>query len=209
MKFSPEQEIGLISMRLRHASFIALGSLLSFTACREAKIASYRVPKEAPPPEAASADMASQTVPTAQGGHDLTWTAPDQWIAKATSPMRRGSFTIQGPDGSTADLSITAFPGDVGGTLANVNRWRGQIQLPPIDEATLAKSLTIVQAQDVVLTMVEMANPGVANPQRILGALINLEGNTWFFKLIGPDTLVAAEKNTFVDFLKTVKGHHH
>lgn len=195
-------------MRLRYASFIILGSLVLLSACREAKVTSYRVPKEVAPAPDVVADMANTAVPTAEG-HDLTWTAPASWEVKAASSMRRGSYTISGADGAVADMSITAFPGDVGGDLANVNRWRGQIQLPKIDDATLAQTSTRVAGQDLMLTMVEMANPDLAEPQRILSALVTFEGSTWFFKLMGPDQLVAAEKENFIAFLKTIKGHNH
>ena len=195
-------------MRLSIASLILLGSTLLFSACREAKITSYRVPKEVAPAPDVAADMADTAVPTADG-HDLIWTAPASWEPKASSSMRRGSYTIIGADGAVADMSITAFPGDVGGDLANVNRWRGQIQLPQIDAATLAQSSTQISGQDLMLTMVELANPDMATPQRILAALVNFEGSTWFFKLLGPDPLVAAEKKNFIALLKTVKGHNH
>lgn len=195
-------------MRLRIVSLILVGSTLLFSACREAKVTSYRVPKEVAPAAEVSADMANTTVPTAEG-HDLTWAAPASWEAKASSSMRRGSYSITGADGEIADMSITAFPGDVGGDLANVNRWRGQIQLPQIDAATLSQTSTQIAGQDVMLKVVEMANPDMATPQRILAALVNFEGSTWFFKLLGPDALVAAEKENFIALLKTVKGHNH
>lgn len=195
-------------MRLRITCLIILGSTLLFSACREAKIESYRVAKEVAPATDPAADMANTAVPTADG-HDLTWAAPDSWEVKASSSMRRGSYTINGSDGAIADMSITAFPGDVGGDLANVNRWRGQIQLPQIDAATLAQTSTQIAGQDLMLTMVEMANPNMPDPQGILAALVNFEGSTWFFKLQGPDKLVGAEKNNFIALLKTVKGHNH
>ncbi len=195
-------------MRSRIVSLLVLGSPLLFSACREAKIETYRVPKEVAQTPAVGADMAGTTVPTAHG-HDLTWTAPASWKAIAVSSMRRGSYTISAPDGTVADMSITAFPGEVGGDLANVNRWRGQIQLPQIDAATLAQTSTQIAGQDLMLTMVEMTNPEMEPPQRILAALVFFEGSTWFFKLSGPDALVAAEKSNFISLLKTVKGHNH
>ena len=36
-------------------------------------------------------------------------------------------------EGKTASVNISFFPGDVGGTFANVNRWRAQMGLPPVD----------------------------------------------------------------------------
>jgi hypothetical protein len=39
----------------------------------------------------------------------------------------------------------------------------------------------------------------------MIGAIVPFEGATWFFKLTGPDTIVAQEKTAFMDFLKTIK----
>ena len=86
--------------------------------------------------------MAATPVPTAGGG-DLVWTAPASWQSRPASAMRKATFIIPGASAAEqAELAVTAFPGDVGGNLANVNRWRGQIQLPPIDAAALPAALT-------------------------------------------------------------------
>ena len=50
--------------------------------------------------------------------------------------MRLASHKVSDEDGNEIDFSITSFPGDVGGLLANVNRWLGQIGLPPTDQKT-------------------------------------------------------------------------
>jgi hypothetical protein len=195
---------------------LLLVALLALTACREAKVTSYRVPKEKPDPlppiltgdvpmpSAAGGDMASTAVPTASG-NDLSWTAPAEWQPKPLSAMRKGSFTIPGENGADADLSITAFPGDVGGLLANVNRWRGQVQLPPIGESDLPTATTQIEAHGLTFVVVDFASTGSAEPKRILGALVPFDGATWFFKLMGPDALVARQKSAFLAFLQTVK----
>jgi hypothetical protein len=113
--------------------------------------------------------------------------------------MRKGSYSVSGPEGA-ADLSITAFPGDVGGDLANVNRWRGQLQLPPVPDLTGA--LQPLEANGFRILVFDGANGGT----RMLGAIVPRAGETWFFKLTGPDALVAREKPAFLDFLKTVKA---
>ncbi len=119
--------------------------------------------------------------------------------------MRKGSFTLAGEAGATADLSITAFPGAVGGELANINRWRGQVGLPPITDAELPAAATRFTANGLPFTVVDLAGADLANPQRILGGMTPYEGAMWFFKLTGPDALVAKAKPAFLDFLKTVK----
>jgi hypothetical protein len=186
---------------------------LIFGACREGKIEDYRIAKEtdsaAPTPAAAPAsanapagDHAGEFAGT-QPGNPLVWTAPAAWTKKANSSMRKGSYTVGGEGG--ADLAITAFPGDVGGELANVNRWRGQLSLPPITEADLGAALTPLESNGLKLQLVDLAGGTAGQPLRMLGAMVPYEGSTWFFKLTGPAALVAQEKSAYLDFLRTVK----
>lgn len=210
----------------------ALAVLL--TGCGKNEVQSYRVPKEnaaslpgtmtttapaapaatgavmepvvAPPakPGAPAAPMADTPVVTASGP-GLTWTAPAGWTAKPLGAMRKGSFTVPGEGGASADLSITAFPGAVGGDLANVNRWRGQVGLAPIAEGELAGSITTIQAIGLTVSLVDLPSADPAQT-RILGAMVPYQGAMWFFKLTGPGALVGAVKPAFIDFLKTVKA---
>ena len=203
-------------MPTRRSLFVFCVFSLAFGGCREAQVRSYRVPKEKDPemPAAAAnaapdpgtpagAGMANTPVATASGA-GLTWVAPAHWKAKPASAMRKGSFAVPGEGGAEADLSITAFPGDVGGDLANLNRWRGQIQLPPIAEAEFASATQHLDLNGLHMTAVDLAGPG-ANAPRILGAMIPFGGATWFVKLLGPGALVAREKTAFMAFLETVK----
>ncbi len=209
------------------------GSLLTLAllmgGCSKTEVTSYRVAKEkdaelpgsmtapantsptppekltsTPSPAAAGADMSATPVPTASGP-GLTWTAPAAWQTKPLGAMRKGSFNLVGEGGATADLSITAFPGAVGGDLANINRWRGQVALPPITEAELPKAAERFTANGLEFAVVDLASADPANPQRILGGMTPYQGAVWFFKLTGPDALVAKAKPTFLEFLKTVK----
>jgi hypothetical protein len=197
-----------------------LAAMALLSACRDAKVASYRVPKETPEPlppvltgalpatsssAAANSDMASTAVTTA-GGDGLTWTAPSHWKPKTASAMRKGSYAVSGPDGAEADMSITAFPGDVGGTLANVNRWRGQLELPPMSEADLGSVMQHLDIGDFHVDVVEFANTQSSKPQRMIGAIVPFNGATWFFKLTGPDALVAQERDAFLSLVQSIKA---
>lgn len=189
-------------------------ALLLVAGCRDPKITTYRIPKEkdpappaaasAAPASAPNANMANTAVPTADG-EGLTWTAPSHWTVKPASAMRKGSYAIAGDAGAVADLSITAFPGDVGGDLANVNRWRGQIQLPPLAAAELAAATTHLDYNGLHLTYVDLTSTSATAPQRVLGAIVPLNNATWFFKLSGPAPLIAREQAAFADFLKTIR----
>jgi hypothetical protein len=221
-------------MTARASVSLAAAALL-LSACGRDEVTSYRVPKEADPvmpgaaPAAdassaplapmaadaggapgmgaagAGATMANTAVPTANGP-SLVWSAPAAWRTKSGSAMRKGSYAVPGPGGAEADLSITAFPGDVGGDLANVNRWRGQVQLPPLGPAELEGAVARFQSNGLAVTVVDLTGAGAANRQSILGAIVPVSGSTWFFKLMGPTAVVAAAKPAFLEFLRSVKA---
>ena len=193
---------------------LAAIALLGLTSCRDSKITTYRVPKEKTPAmpaapaataNAPGATMANTAVTTANGP-GLTWSAPAHWTAKAASAMRKGSYAITADSGETADLSITAFPGDVGGDLANVNRWRGQIQLPPLAVAELSGATAHLDVNGLHLTTVDFTGGPTAKPQRVIGAIIPVGNATWFFKLSGPAALVGREQAAFATFLQTIRA---
>jgi hypothetical protein len=205
------------SMRKNFLPRLLLIVPLLLGACRDSKVATYRIPKEAetvaapnaglpadhPPMGSTGAGgMSGMAVPTAAGG-ELVWTAPADWQAKAPSAMRKGSYTVGGEGG--ADFAISAFPGDVGGDLANINRWRGQLELPPITEAELGSAVTPVEANGLKMLVVDLAGGPTASPVRLLGAIVPYAGSTWFFKMTGPAVVVAGEKTAYLDLLKTVK----
>ena len=114
--------------------------------------------------------------------------------------MRKGSYAVGG-----AEVAITAFPGDVGGVLANVNRWRGQVGLDPLDEPGLAQATQSLDSNGLHFVVAD-AGPASPGGQRILAALLPWRGSTWFFKLSGSDDAVSKEKPAFLSFIKTVKA---
>jgi hypothetical protein len=185
------------------------------TGCQKEEITTYRIPKEQHPsaktaastppatsPTPAGGDLANTAVATASGA-PLAWTPPAAWTAKPAGAMRKGSYTVKGDEGE-ADFAITAFPGDVGGDLANLNRWRGQLSLPPLNQSDFAAATQHVDHNGLHMTVVDILGTG-DKPQRILGAMIPHGGATWFFKLTGPAALVAREKPAFTAFLATIK----
>jgi hypothetical protein len=234
-RLSPSQKMTLLSRMtspFRDSRGALLVLILLLSGCRKAEVGFNRVPKEKDADFSASASAAGAAVPASAphpadtpipaptaapggamngtpvavaAGPGLVWIASVSWQPKPLGTMRKGSFAIVGEAGATADLSITAFPGAVGGELANINRWRGQLALLPIEESDLAGSVTRLNQNGLVITLVDLASASPSNPQRILGAMVPYEGAMWFFKLTGPDALVTTTRPGFVEFLKTVK----
>lgn len=135
---------------------------------------------------------------------DIAYTAPDGWEDLPASGIRKANLRVTDANGS-AELTVLAFPGDVGGTLANINRWRGQIGLAPASTETLP-TLTesyAISKHGALYTRLE----GDANS--ILGALLPFHGYTWFFKLQGTSSTVLAEEANFKAFLDSVVMEDH
>ncbi len=132
----------------------------------------------------------------------LTWTAPVQWQEKSPGTVRKGSYTIKGEGGTVGDLGITAFPGDTGGMHANINRWRGQIGLPSAGIKEVESALERIDSNGLHIDVVELIGPGGI---RLLGAIVPHGAETWFFKLTGPDALIARERAAFREFILTIR----
>ena len=142
-------------------------------------------------------------------GAPLQYILPNGWQEKPLSTMRLASFNAPGPNGNSADVSVVSLPGMAGGELANVNRWRDQVKLGPIDEETLAQSSEHLQANghDYLLVDLSSATPIGEPPekQRIVAAILNENDHAWFIKMTGPDAAVAAQKKAFADFLRSLR----
>jgi hypothetical protein len=133
----------------------------------------------------------------------LQYKLPPGWEEKPLSPIRLASFKAVSPNGKETDVSVVSLPGTAGGDLANVNRWRGQVQLGPIDEDTLAKSAEHLTANGHEYLMVDLVSdaPIDGEKQRILAAILDENDRSWFIKMTGEDAAVASQKSAFTDFL--------
>jgi len=213
----------------RFATPTLVVSLLLIAGCRDREISAYRAPKDAPPAAPAAPAgmgmggdtgnlpsghpqidngssmpggpaMADTAVPTAEDG-GLKWTAPAGWEAKTRSAMRKGSYRVKAAGGE-GDVSVTAFPGATGGLEANLNRWRGQVGLPPLEGAEVVATAEKFSANGLEFTVVDYK--GTAG--HMLGAIVPFGANSWFFKLTGPDATVVEAKPAFIEFLHSVKA---
>lgn len=195
--------------------FLCLAPAFFLLGCDDKpKVVTYSVPKEksstAPAaPEISSAPVAANSsAPMSGGGLPQASSAtaaqfspgpvPAHWQADTDKPMRKGSWSIPGADGSTADWSITVFPGDVGGDLANVNRWRNQIQLPPISTAELSAALQPIVIGSLPGKAVLLTGPN----ETVYGAILPQGNVTWFFKFTGSAKTFSAEQTNLHAFLQ-------
>ena len=94
--------------------------LLFCVSCDNNDIKTYRVAK---------APVSTKSVqPPTITDNELKWDLPKSWSASSGSSMRLASYNVPHSSG-VGDLSIMILAGDGGGVEANINRWRGQINL--------------------------------------------------------------------------------
>jgi len=203
---SPMSTLALLlpsSLPRRSAWAVLALALAGAAGCKDRSIAVYRVPRETLP--AASAPESSPAV-AANATPGIHWDAPAGWQSQKADGLRAGSFIVTGGDGATADVSIITFSGTGGDDLANVNRWRGQVQLPPITAAELSAQVRTIGTLAGPVSLVELTGTtGDAKaPSGLLGAWVRSSDRVWFFKLAGPAPLVAAQREPFMTFLKSV-----
>lgn len=190
-----------------YLSRLALLALLALAACGRNDVQVYRVGKDAPEPAAPeSAALPPGHPDTSSPAPRLKWTLPTGWQEVAPGEMRLASFHIKGDASKQADVSVVPLPGMAGGTLANVNRWRGQVGQPPVSDAELAKLAETVDIGGIPGQLYDQAgqNPASGDKTRILAAILQRDDAAWFFKMTGDDELVAQQKPAFVSFLKSL-----
>lgn len=200
---------------IRSAALTAiLLAALTTTGCKEEGIRVYQVPKEAAHGHAhARQSPARPARPPAMPAAHLHWDSlPANWQDRPVSGvMRVAEFQVTGTGGQQAELAVIPLPTLAGKELEFVNMWREQINLQPTtptDVAELREDVTIGGLPGQLFDMVseEPMGPGETR-QRILVAMMTEADTTWFFKLTGPDELVAAEKTNLKGFLETVELH--
>ena len=131
---------------------------------------------------------------------EIKWSAPEDWSQAAPSAMRYASFTSGEGDGK-ADISVVTFPGDGGNDLDNINRWRQQIGLAPIEAGALNATISPMMANGINFSMVDLEGA----KGRTIAGWTRHDGRAWFFKVSGSKEAVEREKPKFVKFLQSVR----
>lgn len=165
--------------------------------CEDNEIRAYRAPKAAPQPQ----EVAPALPPATMTDQAVVWTLPDGWEEVPTEQaMRLATFTAG--EGSP-EITLSAFPGTVGGVLANINRWRGQIGLEPTDNNGLMESVISIPESQTDALVVDLRGP---DEVRMLASIITPgDGQSWFVKATGDSGALETLVDPFIEFSKSVR----
>jgi hypothetical protein len=192
-------------MRTQH--LFAVAALLAATACGRDEVARYKVPKSDPTAQGAGAAGAPADglppPPDASTTGTLDWSLPKGWTqSRSQGGMRYATLK---PSGSgKVEVSVTVFPGSAGGELANVNRWRNQIGLGPVEEGALAKDRKTLKSAAGSVALFDYTSDG-KEKTRMVAAILFAGGNSWFVKMVGDAGPVAASRADFVRLLESLR----
>jgi len=129
----------------------------------------------------------------------FNWQVPKQWKALPAGEMQVARFALPERGAAKAEVFVSVFANDTGGTLANVNRWRQELGLREVDDAGLPQVVTSLDPADPATKLVDFTN----NNRRLVAAIVPREGQYWFYKLRGDAEAVSPERDAFVAFVKS------
>jgi hypothetical protein len=168
-------------------------------------------PPALPPGHPDINSMSAQSLPAGatSDSPNPQWSVPGGWQPGNAAPMRRATYLVNAADGQTAEVVVSVFPGDVGGLMANINRWRAQIGMGPIAPDEIAGVTSDMDVNGTKATVVDLKADVVpaskTQPPRMIVVTVPHAGNSWFFKITGSAPLVEAQKQTFLQFVKSVR----
>ena len=161
---------------LNHSKYLIL--TFFFIGCGgESNIKSYRTPKK----DFGLEIIQKEEISNKGNELNLTWNLPDTWVPSKGHSMRLASFDVPYSKG-VGDLSIVSLSGSSGGLLANVNRWRGQVELEPINETDILTTSTVGESKMGPYRVFKMINENKKG-KAIIAAVLPTGEKTFFIKL--------------------------
>jgi hypothetical protein len=155
--------------------------------------------------ENSSAQIAIAPVTQNENANSI-WTIPSDWQPLPPSQFLVAEFVIAGTSGAKAEVNVAKLNGEGGGLLANVNRWRGQLGLPPVTQedelSEIVGSMDVANGRAQIMDFTG-TDSKTGKPTRLVGAIVPQNGQTWFYKLMGDETIVAQQKDAFIKFIQS------
>lgn len=130
----------------------------------------------------------------------ISYATPKGWVE--TGP--RGGFvpilTAFDVGGKAAELQVTTLGAMTGDNLANVNRWRGQVGLPPVEKVDPPAAVKVDGEPGQYFDLA-----GQEAKKRMLLVVVKRNQQTWYFKLFGDLQVVGKNRPEFESFVQSVK----
>lgn len=178
--------------------FVSLILVILFTtSCEKSSIKTYHIPKQV-------INVASLKIET-----PINWVIPKNWIKKENTQFRIESRSIKDPKTqSETDFSITKFPDSAGNLLANINRWRNQLNLSSINETEINNSLEKINHNFLDITLIKFtSNTKLINNTYFKSTYVSFFKHnefTFYIKLTGESNHLKTLLKDYKNIIKTI-----
>ncbi|MFQ6675945.1 MAG: hypothetical protein ACE5LH_06325 [Fidelibacterota bacterium] len=147
----------------------------------------------------------------------LIATVPPGWFMEApSSSMRMAQFRLPSEDPGREDAELAVFSGIGGGTRDNLNRWFGQFVQPDGSSSSDKARVETITAGDMRVTLADltgtftgsgmpMSQPVDKPGYRLLAAIVETVDDTYYFKLVGPESTVGRWAGSFTTFIGNLR----
>lgn len=133
--------------------------------------------------------------PDVETNEPFTYDLPQGWT-RSRSDGKRIEFQAGG-----ARVSFTGMQGEAGGLAANVNRWRGQVGLEPMDDEAASRL-----AQPTVFLGMEANSVEIIATEKAILCVFRLDKDgSFFLKMDGPSEIVLKQRRLFGEFANSFR----
>lgn len=177
------------------------------------------LPAGHPPVDTASQRLAAPPPGSGSGDAGLAWEDPAGWEAVTpSSSMRRAQYRVPGAAGDAEFVAFYFGPGEGGDAQANVIRWADQFSQPDggssrdvlVTEAMEVEGISVLLAEVTGTYNGGMAGMGGAVENlpgyMLLGAVAQGPDANWFFKFTGPEATVRANREQFMEIIRSLRA---
>jgi len=182
-------------------AFVAFLKSVKFTTVQ----AQTELPPSHPPIGDTGMGAPTASTPVSSAGKPA-WQVPAGWQEVSGGQFLVAKFTITGKSNATA-VNVSRSPGEGGGLVGNINRWRGQLGLTSLSDGDVSKLVTAINVQGGRASLVDLSGTDArtGQPTRLVGVMVPQSGQTWFYKLMGDAKVVESQKDAFTKFVQSVK----
>jgi len=185
----------------------------------QARDVSLGVPSAAAPEVLLPAPGAQKPGATQRLTVGVEWSDPPSWKRLPhSSPMRAATYQVPAADAATGQGELAVFyfgPGQGGAVEGNVERWAQQFgkQASEVERSNrevngLKQHVVEIKKGDYSADRMgqRAAGQNKLKDWSMLAAIVEAPSGSYFFKLTGPEKLVAAERKVFFELLDSIKS---
>ena len=152
---------------------------------------------------------------TTGGAPGMIWKAPEHWVEEEPSnSMRVAQYRVAGETGDGECVVFYFGAGQGGDPMSNAQRWAGQFSQPDGRPSNEVMQVTELESAKVPLYVVEVTGTysgGMSDIEEragymLLGGIARGGDAPWFFKFVGPEATVRAERDAFLQMMESVGG---